>query len=63
MRFLYFYVTEQRSGHIQSLIIAAILMIMGFGVILLGFLGDIVSINRRLNEEMLYRAKKAGFKG
>ncbi|MFH0732454.1 MAG: glycosyltransferase family 2 protein [Candidatus Omnitrophota bacterium] len=62
LRFLYFYFTVGRSGHMQSLVIAAILVIMGFGTMLLGFLGDIISANRRLNEEVLYRLKKQNLK-
>lgn len=57
-RFLYFYLTAGRSGHIQSLIIAAILIIMGFGTIFLGLLGDLISANRKLMEEILYRLKR-----
>jgi glycosyltransferase involved in cell wall biosynthesis len=58
VRFLYLDVTVGRSGHIQSLIIAAILIIMGCGTILLGLLGDIISANRKLEEEILYKLKK-----
>lgn len=58
LRFAYFYFTENRSGHMQSLIIAAILIITGFGVILLGLLGNVISANRKLIEEILYRIKK-----
>lgn len=61
-RFLYFYFTNGRSGHVQSLIISAILITVGAGIILLGFLGDIISVNRKLNEEILYRMRKSAFK-
>jgi hypothetical protein len=57
-RFFYFYFTEGRSGHIQSLVIAAILAIAGFGAVMLGLLGDIIARNRALNEEILYRLRK-----
>lgn len=57
-RFLYLYSITGRSGHIQSLIIAAIFIILGCGITLLGLLGDIMSANRRLDEEILYRLKK-----
>lgn len=62
LRFLYFYLTTGGRGHVQSLIIAAILIIMGFGTMLLGLLGDTISANRRLNEEILYRLKRKNFK-
>jgi glycosyltransferase involved in cell wall biosynthesis len=57
-RFLCFYFTTGGSGHVQSLIIAAIMIIMGFGTIFLGLLGDIISANRKLGEEILYKLKK-----
>ena len=62
IRFLWFYCTAGRSGLIQSLIIAAVLIIMGFGAMLLGLLGDIISVNRRLSQEVLYRLKKRDLK-
>ncbi len=62
LRFLYFHFTAGRSGLIQSLIIAAVLLIMGFGTVLLGLLGDIISVNRRFNQEILYRLKKQNLK-
>ncbi len=58
-RFLYYYLTGQRaSGHIQSLILAAVLMILGFQTGLLAFIADLLSVNRRLLEELL-EAKRA----
>ncbi|MBP7216234.1 MAG: glycosyltransferase family 2 protein [Candidatus Omnitrophica bacterium] len=61
VRFFYFYFTQGRSGHVQSLIIAAIFVLLGIGTSLLGFVGDLISANRRLNEEVLYRLKKREF--
>jgi len=58
IRFLYFYFIQQGSGHIQSLILAAVLMIVGFQVGMIGLLSDIIAANRRLIEDILYRVKK-----
>jgi glycosyltransferase involved in cell wall biosynthesis len=58
LRFLYYYFTQQGAGHIQSLIIAAVLMIVGFQVGMIGLLSDIIAANRRLIEDVLYRIKK-----
>jgi hypothetical protein len=58
LRFLVDHFTRPRGGHIQSLIIAAIMIIVGFGVIMMGLLGDIISATRKLNEEILYRLKR-----
>jgi glycosyltransferase involved in cell wall biosynthesis len=57
LRFLYFYFTGSGEGHIQSLIISAALLAIGFHVWVLGILADLISINRRLSEEILYRIK------
>jgi glycosyltransferase involved in cell wall biosynthesis len=52
-RFLYFYMSGQRQGRVQSLILAAVLMIFGFQTGLLAFIADLQSVNRRLLEELL----------
>jgi glycosyltransferase involved in cell wall biosynthesis len=57
-RFLYFYLTGRGLGHVQSLILAAVLMIFGFQTGLLAFIADLLSVNRRLLEELL-EAKRA----
>jgi len=51
LRYLYFYLTGGGGGHIQSLILASILIGMGFQTILVGFLADIIAVNRKLLEE------------
>jgi len=58
IRFLYYYFSHQGTGHVQSLILAAVLMIVGFQVIMIGLLSDIIAANRLLIEEILYRMKK-----
>ena len=58
LRYLYFYVTAAASGHIQSLILSAILMIVGFQVMVIGLVADLIGANRRLNEDILYRVRK-----
>jgi len=58
-RFLYYYfVFGHGLGHVQSLILAAVLMIFGFQTGLLAFIADLLSVNRRLLEELL-EAKRA----
>lgn len=58
IRFLYFYLNGAGSGHIQSLIFAAVLFIIGFQVLILGLIGDVISFNRKLIEETLVRVKR-----
>jgi glycosyltransferase involved in cell wall biosynthesis len=58
IRFIYLYLDGQRVGHVQSLILAAILIIVGFQVMLIGLLADLLSCNRKLLEEVSYRVRK-----
>jgi glycosyltransferase involved in cell wall biosynthesis len=58
VRFLYFYFSGEGMGHIQSLILTAILLIMGFQTSLIGLLADLVGFNRKILEETLYRLRK-----
>ena len=58
VRFLVYFLAGESAGHIQSLILAAILFITGFQVLMIGLLADIISLNRRLIEETLYRVKR-----
>ncbi len=57
LRFLYFYIHGAGSGHVQSLILSAVLLIVGFQVLLIGLLADVLSANRKLTEELLYRVR------
>ena len=57
-RFLYYYIGTGGRGHMQSLIVAAVLTIVGFQVWLIGMVADIISANRRLVEDTLYRIRK-----
>jgi glycosyltransferase involved in cell wall biosynthesis len=56
-RFLYFYLNNDGSGHVQSLLLAAVLMIVGFQVLLIGLVADVISANRKLLEDLLYRVR------
>lgn len=58
LRFVYYYFNNQGTGKIQSLILAAILIIIGFFIIVLGLVADLISTNRKINEQILYLFKK-----
>ena len=58
LRFLYFYIVGQGSGHVQSLILSSLLMILGFQAGLLGVISDLLAINRKLSEDIQLRIKK-----
>jgi glycosyltransferase involved in cell wall biosynthesis len=58
IRFLYFYFSGQPFGHIQSLILSAILIIVGFQILLIGLVADLIGFNRKIIEEVLYRTRR-----
>ena len=58
IRFLNYYIFDGGIGHIQSLILAAIFIIVGFQVVLIGFIADLISANRQIIEEMRYQSRK-----
>lgn len=59
IRYLVYVFMGDSSGHIQSLILAAILMMMGFQTIITGLLADIIAANRKILEDIQYRVRKA----
>jgi hypothetical protein len=59
LRFVWAYVTVgYEPGKIQSLILAAAIMIVGFQIILIGLVADAISSSRKLTEDLLYRLRK-----
>ena len=58
LRFIYFFILGQGGGHIQSVILAAVLFIVGFQVLLIGLLADLIGFNRKILEELLYRLRR-----
>jgi hypothetical protein len=51
-RFFWYYFGPRPGGHVQSLIIAAILIVVGVQTFLIALLADLVSINRTLLERL-----------
>jgi glycosyltransferase involved in cell wall biosynthesis len=58
LRFLYYFL-RGTGGHVQSLILAAILTIVGFQVWLIGLIADLVRLNRKMLEETLLHVRRA----
>jgi glycosyltransferase involved in cell wall biosynthesis len=58
LRFVYFYVTDGGAGHVQSVILAAALLIIGFLTMLIGMLADLIGRNRQLSEDVLLRVRR-----
>ena len=59
VRFLVYFAMGDGDGHIQSLILTAILIMMGFQTITIGLLGDTIAANRKILEDIQYRVRKA----
>jgi glycosyltransferase involved in cell wall biosynthesis len=58
LRFIYLLATGQGVGHVQSLVLAAILLVVGFQVLLIGLVADLMSSNHKILEEVVYRLRK-----
>ena len=58
LRFLWFFVEGQGSGHLQSLVLGVGLLVLGFLSVMLGVLADLVSANRKLLEQISTRLQK-----
>ena len=58
VRFVYFYLTGDGAGHVQSLILGALLMGAGFFLVVVGLLADLASVNRKLLEDQDWRLRE-----
>ena len=58
IRFLGFYFTTGGAGHVQSLILACTLMIMGFMTFIIGLQADVIAANRKLLEDIQYHLRR-----
>ncbi len=57
-RYLFFFFQGRTEGHVQSLILSAILLIVGFQIIMMGIAAELIAINRQLLEDIQVRIKK-----
>ena len=59
LRFLYYFlITGTSTGHIQSLILVAVLLILGVLLAIFGLIADLISVNRKLLENVEYRLQR-----
>jgi glycosyltransferase involved in cell wall biosynthesis len=58
IRFLVDYLADGGAGHIQSLILAAVLLIVGFQTMLIGLVADLIGSSRSLLEDTLVRVRE-----
>ncbi|MBB6340549.1 glycosyltransferase involved in cell wall biosynthesis [Pseudomonas fluvialis] len=55
LRFVNFYLQGNGDGHVQSLILASTLLVMGFQTFMVAFLADLLAANRKLIEDIRVR--------
>ena len=58
VRFLYFLANGTGSGHIQSLILACTLIIIGFLTFMIGLVADVIAANRKILQDVQYHVKR-----
>ncbi len=58
IRFIYFYFTTGGAGHIQSLVLGGVLLMMGFIAYLIGLVADLIGFNRQLIEMTLEKVRR-----
>lgn len=62
LRFMYYMVNGQGSGHLQSIVFGAVMFLSGFQVVVLGLVSDLIAGNRKLIEDVLNQQKRQYFK-
>lgn len=58
-RYMWYYFSGYGDGHIQSLILAAIFLGMGFQTFLIAFIADLLAANRKLIEDVRIKINKS----
>ena len=58
VRFLYFYVSGDGAGHIQSLVLGGALLVIGFMTFMIGLVADLIGFNRQLLEMTLEKVRR-----
>ncbi|MCG8403635.1 MAG: glycosyltransferase family 2 protein [Phycisphaerales bacterium] len=60
LRFIYFWLTQGQlpNQHVQSLILAAVLMLAGFQMVLTGIVADLINASRGVLEDVSYRLRR-----
>lgn len=63
IRFLVYFFIGQGQGHVQSLILACTLLIMGFITFMIGLVADVIAANRKILEDTQYQIRKLRYDG
>jgi glycosyltransferase involved in cell wall biosynthesis len=57
LRFVYYFFQGEAGRHLASLIATGVLMMIGFQILVIGLIADMISGNRKLLEDLLYRVR------
>jgi len=57
LRFLYFYAVGEGTGHVQSLVLGGVLLVLGFMTFVFALIADLNNFNRRLIESTLQKVR------
>ncbi len=63
IRYLVYMFQGQSGGHVQSLILTSILLLMGFITYMIGLTADVIAANRKILEDVQYHARRADYNG
>jgi len=58
LRFVYYYASGQGGGHLQSLVLTAILILLSAQLVLFGMLAELVGTNRKMLEDVQWRTRR-----
>lgn len=61
VRYLVFFFSGTGGGHVQSLILCALLLLVGFQTIVMGLQADTIAANRKILEDIQYRVRKMDY--
>lgn len=60
-RFFLYMLSGNSNGHIQSLIFASTMIIIGVQTFILGLLGDVISANRKIAQDIQYHVRRVDY--
>ena len=58
LRFLVLYLIGQGEGHVQSVVLTALCLILGTLLVMMGLIADLIATNRKLSERILLRVQR-----
>lgn len=61
IRFIIYMFIGQAGGHVQSLVLASTLLMMGFMTYIIGLQADIIAANRKLLEDLQYQVRRLSY--